>query len=279
MPKAYGTPGPRLISPDCCTSQSLAACSLEAQLLFDRLIVQADDQGRLQADPSVLKVACFPFAQAMTTRKIRRFLDELATNGMVIRYKSGRVEVIQLSNWWTFQAGMRRAYPSRWAPPEGWTDRVYGLPSRPTGQDQQADDPPAKRENGRDGPEPAGNMPAASPHRAGEVLAQRGQPAGTVPADSPQSAPLTRGVPVPVPNKKEKDVPSARPRERGRVPKIANVPSDNGDEREADIARARAKLADPKTSTSIREAAIARLQQLGAPLEPDDGVDFGEAPA
>jgi len=33
---------------------------------------------------------------------------------------------VQLQNWWRWQQGMRRAYPSRWPAPEGWTDAIYG---------------------------------------------------------------------------------------------------------------------------------------------------------
>ena len=167
MPKSYGTPGTRAISPDCCTSQSLAACSLGAQLLFDRLMVQADDQGRLQADPMVVKAACFPLAPDATPRRIATWMGELVAQKMVEHYKSGTVFVAQLLGWWKFQSGMRRAYPSRWDAPKGWIDKVYGQVGTPT----------------PDGPS------TVTPQDDGKVPAERGQNAGKVPAERPQSAP------------------------------------------------------------------------------------------
>ena len=152
MPKAYGTPGPRILSPDCCTSQSLAECSLGAQLLLDRLLVQSDDQGRQQADAAVVKATCFPLAPDATPKRIAAWMAELDRAGMVTLYRSGKVAIVQLRGWWKYQAGARRAYPSRWDAPEGWTDRVFGL-----GKDG---DSPA------DGGQGAGNLPADGAHSA-----------------------------------------------------------------------------------------------------------------
>lgn len=49
----------------------------------------------------------------------------------------------------------------------------------------------------------------------------------------------------------------------------------NGEDREARIARARVKLADPAASPALRELAITELNRLGASLEPDEPLDFG----
>lgn len=163
MPKTHGTPGPRIIVPDCCTSQSLAKCSMGAQLLFDRLIVQSDDQGRQQGEPSIVKAVCFPYLADATPKRIAAWLGELASAGMVTLYAVGGVPIIQLTGWWTYQAGMRRAYPSRWPAPPDWTDRVFGL---------------TKAEQGED----AGNLPA-----------ERGQPAGNPPHSAPEIPPRARG--------------------------------------------------------------------------------------
>lgn len=128
MPKLYGTPGTRALSPTVCTSQSLARCSLGAQLLFDRMIVQADDQGRQEADPHILKAHCFPYACEATTKRIAGWLAELVDAGMVVTYRTGIVTVAQLTGWWTHQPKPRRAYPSRWPAPDGWNDRIISAP-------------------------------------------------------------------------------------------------------------------------------------------------------
>lgn len=137
MPKEYGTPGPRAIYPDMCTSRSIASCSLAAQLLFDRLLVQCDDQGRIEGDALVIKSLCVPLVDVIPARAIGRgarrmpgiddLLAELESEDLVYRYQNGRSTLIQLVTWWRWQQGMRRAYPSRWPGPDDWTDAVYGL--------------------------------------------------------------------------------------------------------------------------------------------------------
>jgi len=136
MPKEYGTPGPRAIYPDICTSRSIAACSVEAQLLFDRLLAQADDQGRIEGDALVIKTLCVPLVESIPARGFGRgskrvrgvdeLLAELEAEDLVHVYRSGRAVLVQVITWWRWQQGMRRAYPSRWPSPEGWTDAVYG---------------------------------------------------------------------------------------------------------------------------------------------------------
>lgn len=124
MPKTYGTPGPRLIMPTICTSVPLASCSVEAQLLFDRLITQADDQGRLQGEPRIVAALCMPLVKSASERTVSKWLDELAAPGLILRYESSGRQYIQLAGWWDNQGNPRRAYPSRHPAPDGWDDRV-----------------------------------------------------------------------------------------------------------------------------------------------------------
>jgi hypothetical protein len=125
MPKQYGTPGPRAIWPSIADSDPLAACSLPAQLLFERLISQADDQGRQEGDPVLVKAHCMPRIREATPRRIAGWIAELDQAGLITHYfHRGRI-LIQLMNWWDHQAGQRWAYPSRWPAPDGWpNDRV-----------------------------------------------------------------------------------------------------------------------------------------------------------
>lgn len=130
MPKQYGTPGPRMIYPDACTSRSLGACDPMAQLLFDRLLVQCDDQGRIEADAAVVRALCMPLIARATVKAVERWLSELAAEKMILQYVADDKPLIQVVNWWDFQGGLRRSYPSRWPAPKGWEgDRVRGLPT------------------------------------------------------------------------------------------------------------------------------------------------------
>lgn len=186
MPKKFGTPGPRLLMPTVCTSVPLASCCLEAQLLFDRLIAQADDQGRLQGEPRVVAALCMPLIRSATERRVAHWLAEIAAAGLIARYESDGRELIQLLGWWENQGAPRRAYPSRYPAPEGWDDRVRVDGETP----QSAGDPP-----------PVGRQPAATPppdrrQTAAEVAAlARAGPSLPVPSLPVPSRPNGGGAP------------------------------------------------------------------------------------
>lgn len=108
------------------TSLSLARCCPEAQLLFDRLVSQADDQGRLQGDPGLVKASCMPLIERASARSVDRWLGELADNGMILRYEAKGQPLLQIVTWWDYQDWMRHAYRSRWEPPDSWVDQLKG---------------------------------------------------------------------------------------------------------------------------------------------------------
>lgn len=126
MPKKYATAGPRSIYPSTATSLKIARCSMQAQLLFDRIIAAADDQGRLQGDPLLVKSTCMPLIDKATVKAIGAWLGELEDQHLIIRYQVDGEPLIQLRNWWDHQDGQRHIYPSRWPSPEGWEDRLRG---------------------------------------------------------------------------------------------------------------------------------------------------------
>ncbi len=179
MPKQYGGPGPRLIHPSMAWSLSLSRCDPMAQLLWDRMILAADDQGRMIADPEVVRAQCVPLVKVATSAKVAVWLNQLEAqvdddgNGMILRYDAAGHPLLQIWNWWDSQNGMRRAYPSRWPAPDGWQDRVFGLPSS---SGNGAGPPPAERGQG------ARTLPAQTPHGAGNVPAGKRQDAGKVPS-------------------------------------------------------------------------------------------------
>lgn len=128
----------RAIYGSAATSISLARCCPEAQLLFDRLISQADDQGRLQGDPMLVKAACMPLIDRATTRTVERWLAELTEYGMILRYEAEGQLLIQIVKWWEHQDWMRHIYPSRWLPPNGWRhDRTKGSGERQDAADSR----------------------------------------------------------------------------------------------------------------------------------------------
>ena len=117
---------PRFIYPQIATSLSIAEVSALAELLFWRLLPQADDQGRLPGDPRQLKAITCPMREELSIEKIPEFLDELEKAKLIIHYSNSSTDCIQLAKWWDYQAGMRHAYPSQYPPPKGWQDQVKG---------------------------------------------------------------------------------------------------------------------------------------------------------
>ena len=185
MAKEYGTPGPRAIYPEMCDSRSLARCGIVANALWPRLIAQADDQGRLAGNAVDVLGLCFPkMLDKVSVRQVRTALEELVAAGMIQLYEIADEPYIQILTWWEWQAGMRRAYPSRHPAPDGWDDAVYGYEDHPATYRVVRGLPPRRRSE--DDPEPHGAaLAGAQPHA--RVPAQP-RPRGAVPDRSPNHA-------------------------------------------------------------------------------------------
>jgi hypothetical protein len=135
--KLWGSAGPRAIHPEMCFSQSLGRCGLLANVLYVRLLIQADDQGRLLADLRDVKARCLPFmAEEPSLADIETALGALEAEGWLQRYSAGaHADLLQILNWWSSQHGARRAYPSDLPAPEGWQDHAFGYPGGPNKPD------------------------------------------------------------------------------------------------------------------------------------------------
>ena len=142
---------PRFIYPTIATSLSIAQISALAELLFWRILPQADDQGRLSGHPKRLKALACPMRDEITQDNIPELLKELEEADLVTQYSSSSEPVIQIKAWWDYQSGMRRIYPSKYPAPEGWQDRVKGIAGAetpttdrqaPTGDGQAATNAP-----------------------------------------------------------------------------------------------------------------------------------------
>jgi len=114
---------PRYIHPACGTSLSLASLSPLAEVLFIHMLANADDQGRLPGDPRVLKALVCPMRDEISRENVNSLLGEIESQKMLLRYDDSSEPAIQLCNWWRYQSP-QWAYPSRYAPPSGWTDHL-----------------------------------------------------------------------------------------------------------------------------------------------------------
>jgi hypothetical protein len=113
---------PRRVPPEFCNDEPLESCSLLAALLLYRLVSQADDQGRLPGHPKSVRAVCFPMRPLVSERKVSSAIDELVRAGFLIRYDLKGRMFLQVDGWHDLQGKWgRRAYPSRYPAPPGWT--------------------------------------------------------------------------------------------------------------------------------------------------------------
>ena len=118
---------PRFIYPQIATSLSIAKLSVLAELLFWRLLPQADDQGRLPGNPLQLKATVCPIRKEFTDDNITGLLTELENARLIILYSNSSTDYIQIAKWWDYQGSMRRVFPSQYPPPPGWQDIIKGV--------------------------------------------------------------------------------------------------------------------------------------------------------
>ena len=89
----------RILKESICTSESLAYLSAEAEVLFYRLIVKADDFGLYHGSPKILASLLFPL-NVPTEKKVSSWLAELVRGGLVATYRDedGR-QYLKLLSW------------------------------------------------------------------------------------------------------------------------------------------------------------------------------------
>jgi hypothetical protein len=103
----------RIIHERACKSPTLDLLSDGAERLFWRLTTQADDQGRFDAEPSLLLACCFPLrVTRMKLDRVTAWLTELAAAGLVDVYEVGDRSYGAFRTWATWQRG-RDSKPKR----------------------------------------------------------------------------------------------------------------------------------------------------------------------
>lgn len=115
----------RLISPEISLSPRLAELGLKACLLFTWMVAHGDHQGRLGGNVKRLKAEVVPLLHEISEQDIEEALAGLEKVRLILRYDDPKHgPVIQVTDWWEWQSGLRLRLPSRYAPPKGWQDRV-----------------------------------------------------------------------------------------------------------------------------------------------------------
>jgi hypothetical protein len=111
----------RSLKPEIWMSPQIMNVEHSTRLLFIGLITQADDEGRGTADPRRLKASIFG-GDDVTSSNVRRWLDELAAQALIILYETASHGLLyELPSWRSHQK-IDRAKKSTYPPPD------HGLP-------------------------------------------------------------------------------------------------------------------------------------------------------
>ena len=121
----------RMIDGEIRKSASLARVSIEAGHVFVLLMTCADDQGRTDGDPLILRSELFPRRRDISDDHVEKLLDELLREGCLHRYVVGGDAFIHFPAWETYQRLRNRSKERRPDPAEhcaGCNPEVAVLP-------------------------------------------------------------------------------------------------------------------------------------------------------
>ena len=121
----------RILRASICTSETLASLSAEAERLFLRLIVSADDYGRFDGRPAIVRAHCFPLMlDRISDDDVVAWLDELVAADLVQLYQVGGKPYLALTTWSRHQRPPRAAY-SRYPEPPPLTGNALPVARAP----------------------------------------------------------------------------------------------------------------------------------------------------
>jgi len=115
----------RLIYSSISTSERVSSLGVKGALLFTWLITHCDGQGRMPGKPKVVKQQVVPFLDEITVEDIVEALELMQETKLIILYedKNGR-SLIQITDWWDWQVGLKYKAASHYEAPKDWEDRV-----------------------------------------------------------------------------------------------------------------------------------------------------------
>ena len=154
--------GNRILKESVLTSRSLSRLSWFEQVMFDHLIVTADDYGIFYADPVLLAHILFPRSTGVTGKMIREGLEHMEEQKLILRYIVRGEEYLKLCSWEKHQRlrCSRRKFP---APEEADPEKAVPaevLPEKTVPDAPVAAEPPREETSVRTAAE-AGELPVA----------------------------------------------------------------------------------------------------------------------
>jgi hypothetical protein len=108
----------RVVREGILTSERVDQLSELAELFYRRLMNVADDHGRYQAHPTLLRAACYPQrVDRYTDAQVTEWRDECARAGLLLVYRVGRSEYLQMVDF-RQQTRSKSKYPDPISTPE-----------------------------------------------------------------------------------------------------------------------------------------------------------------
>lgn len=101
-------------------SVSVDGISAEAERLFTRLIMKADDYGRFHAEPRLVRALCFPLSESIKSDNVRKWLEELHAAGLVFRYDVREKPILAIVNFGQRLKQSRAKFPEPEGEDECW---------------------------------------------------------------------------------------------------------------------------------------------------------------
>lgn len=106
----------RIIKESIKKSPTIDQLSWFEEVIFYRIIVTADDYGRLDGRVTVLKNELFPTKESITKKNIEDALGKLVSTGLVCRYEANGIPYLYLPTWESHQ--QIRAKKSKFPSPD-----------------------------------------------------------------------------------------------------------------------------------------------------------------
>lgn len=93
----------RVVHKEIHDNEQLAELDINCRYLYVSMIVHADDQGRMKANPKSLKALIFPFDEAIRISSIKDWRDKLSATGLIQLYAADGQDYLVHPNWEKWQ--------------------------------------------------------------------------------------------------------------------------------------------------------------------------------
>jgi hypothetical protein len=104
----------RIIREGFLDSESVNALSPPAECLFHRLLIAADDAGRMDGRAEMVRARLFPLDSSRRAKDVEQQLAECEGQQLLFRYSCGDKFVIQVTKWQRSSPSMTSKYPDRY---------------------------------------------------------------------------------------------------------------------------------------------------------------------